>query len=59
MCQEQKLNPVNELERIRAHAVAASYLSTTGACHLVSALNPAHSSPDRPTATDPSLCTSF
>lgn len=30
MCQEQKLNPVNELERIRALAVAAGYLSTTG-----------------------------
>lgn len=30
MCQEQKLNPVNELERIRALVVAAGYLSTTG-----------------------------
>ncbi|MGU3487321.1 hypothetical protein [Enterobacter bugandensis] len=30
MCDEQKLNPVNELERIRALAVAAGYLSTAG-----------------------------
>ncbi|MCL6721622.1 hypothetical protein [Enterobacter ludwigii] len=30
MCDEQKLNPVNELERIRALAVAAGYLSATG-----------------------------
>lgn len=30
MCDEQKLNPINELERIRAFAVAAGYLSTTG-----------------------------
>lgn len=30
MCDEQKLNPVNELERIRALAVAAGYLSNTG-----------------------------
>ncbi|WFX59433.1 hypothetical protein NFK08_05165 [Enterobacter roggenkampii] len=30
MRDEQKLNPVNELERIRALAVAAGYLSTTG-----------------------------
>ncbi|WP_369064241.1 hypothetical protein [Enterobacter sp. MALB-1] len=30
MFDEQKLNPVNELERIRALAVAAGYLSTTG-----------------------------
>jgi hypothetical protein len=30
MCDEQTLNPVNELERIRALAVAAGYLSNTG-----------------------------
>ncbi|WP_235134969.1 hypothetical protein [Lelliottia amnigena] len=30
MCDEKRLNPVNELERIRAFAVAAGYLSTTG-----------------------------
>lgn len=30
MRDEQKINPVNELERIRALAVAAGYLSTTG-----------------------------
>ncbi|ENM1055279.1 hypothetical protein ACSIFQ_001642 [Enterobacter hormaechei] len=30
MCDDQKLNPVNELERIRALAVAAGYLSATG-----------------------------
>lgn len=30
MCDKQKLNPFNELERIRAFAVAAGYLSTNG-----------------------------